>query len=188
MKAHSPRRWTATSVITDKTPATRPAPTSCSPLQQLRLPPHASPRCKGLATTIPYADGNHAPCAILWLDEFHTFDWRPGHRFWPVLIRRRVIAPPSPGDALLLRSASSPPSCPESREAMLHYAGQIFSSGSERRADRRRSGFHARGSSFPPTTAYGMRTAGGLFRPCPLPRLEGHPQLDPANANQSAET
>ena len=170
---------TATSVITDKNALHKAPPdillTNYKQLDYLLIQPHV----QGLwAHNHPIADGT-STLRYLVVDEFHTFDGAQGTDL-ACLIRRLRDRLHCPGDALVCVGTSATLGGPESREAMLHYAGQIFSSSFEAAALIEEERLTPE-EFFSAHTAYGDEDSGGLFA-LPLPGVEAIQQLDPANA------
>ncbi|QPN61977.1 DEAD/DEAH box helicase [Synechococcus sp. CBW1004] len=168
---------TATSVITDKEALQKAPPdillTNYKQLDYLLIQPHVQSlwehngRLPDGSSTLRY----------LVVDEFHTFDGAQGTDL-ACLIRRLRDRLQCPGEDLVCVGTSATLGGPESREAMLDYAGQIFASRFESTALIEEERLSPE-EFFSGHTAYGQE---GL-RVLPLPGLEAIDQLDPDPAS-----
>ena len=173
---------TATSVITDKEALQKAPPdillTNYKQLDYLLLQPHV----QGLwEHNGRLADGTSV-LRYLVVDEFHTFDGAQGTDL-ACLIRRLRDRLQCPGDELVCVGTSATLGGPESIQAMLDYAGQIFASRFEPAAlivEERLSPEQF----FTGHTGYGDPDNGGLFS-LPLPPREAQDQLDPEHASSA---
>ncbi len=175
---------TATSVITDKDAMHKAPPdillTNYKQLDYLLIQPHVQSLW---AYNGKLGDGTSV-LRYLVVDEFHSFDGAQGTDL-ACLIRRLRDRLHCPGDELVCVGTSATLGGPDSCEAMLSYAAQIFASRFEPAAlivEERLSPEEF----FRDHTAYGDPDNGGLFA-LPLPGLEALEQLDPEHAT-SADT
>jgi DEAD/DEAH box helicase domain-containing protein len=165
---------TATSVITDKDALHKAPPdillTNYKQLDYLLIQPHV----QGL-----WAHNTAGVLRYLVVDEFHTFDGAQGTDL-ACLIRRLRDRLHCLGDELVCVGTSATLGGPESRQAMLSYAGQIFASSFEPASlieEERLSP----DEFFTLHTAYGEE---GLFA-LPLPGVNAVEQLDPEQATSA---
>ena len=167
---------TATSVITDKDALHKAPPdillTNYKQLDYLLIQPHVQSlwehngRLPDGSSTLRY----------LVVDEFHTFDGAQGTDL-ACLIRRLRDRLQCPGNELVCVGTSATLGGPESREAMLSYAGQIFASTFEPTALIEEERLSPE-EFFRDHTAYGDDGLCVL----PLPGVEAADQLDPEHA------
>ena len=166
---------TATSVITDKDALHKAPPdillTNYKQLDYLLIQPHVQ----------SLWEHNHAGVLrYLVVDEFHTFDGAQGTDL-ACLIRRLRDRLQCPGEELVCVGTSATLGGPDSREAMLSYAAQIFASSFEPASLIEEERLSAE-EFFTAHTAYGTE---GLYA-LPLPGQETEPQLNPNNASSAA--
>jgi len=166
----------ATSVITDKDALHKAPPdillTNYKQLDYLLIQPHVQSLWEHNGR-LP--DGSSV-LRYLVVDEFHTFDGAQGTDL-ACLIRRLRDRLHCPGDELVCVGTSATLGGPESREAMLSYAGQIFASRFEPTSLIEEERLSPE-EFFTGHTAYGEE---GL-RVLPLPGPEAVDQLDPEHA------
>lgn len=167
---------TATSVITDKEALHKAPPdillTNYKQLDYLLIQPHVQSLWEHNGRL---ADGTSV-LRYLVVDEFHTFDGAQGTDL-ACLIRRLRDRLHCPGEELVCIGTSATLGGPESRGAMLSYAGQIFASSFEASALIEEERLSPE-EFFSGHTAYGEE---GL-RVLPLPGPEAVDQLDPEHA------
>jgi DEAD/DEAH box helicase domain-containing protein len=166
---------TATSVITDKDALHKAPPdillTNYKQLDYLMIQPHVQ----------SLWEHNHAGVLrYLVVDEFHTFDGAQGTDL-ACLIRRLRDRLHCPGDELVCVGTSATLGGPDSGEAMLSYAGQIFASRFEPASLIEEERLSPE-EFFTAHTAYGNE---GLYA-LPLPGAETELQLNPSNASSAA--
>jgi len=166
---------TATSVITDKDALHKAPPdillTNYKQLDYLLIQPHVQ----------SLWEHNHAGVLrYLVVDEFHTFDGAQGTDL-ACLIRRLRDRLHCPGEELVCVGTSATLGGPDSREAMLSYAGQIFASRFEPASLIEEERLSPE-EFFTAHTAYGNE---GLYA-LPLPGAETELQLNPSNASSAA--
>ncbi len=116
------------------------------------------------------------------VDEFHSFDGAQGTDL-ACLIRRLRDRLQCPSDELVCVGTSATLGGPESREAMLEYAGQIFASSFESTSLIEEERLSPE-EFFTVHTAYGDPDNGGLFA-LPLPAVADQPKLNPGNASST---
>jgi DEAD/DEAH box helicase domain-containing protein len=166
----------ATSVITDKAALHKAPPdillTNYKQLDYLLLQPQVQSLW---AHNGRLADGR-STLRYLVVDEFHTFDGAQGTDL-ACLIRRLRDRLQCPGEELVCVGTSATLGGPESRQAMLHYAGQIFASPFEPAALIEEERLTAE-AFFREHSAW--RDEG--LRMLPLPALDQTDQLDPDHA------
>lgn len=165
---------TATSVITDKEALHKAPPdillTNYKQLDYLLIQPHVQNLWE------------HSQAGVLRylvVDEFHTFDGAQGTDL-ACLIRRLRDRLHCPGEELVCVGTSATLGGPESHQAMLSYAGQIFASQFEASSLIQEERLSAE-EFFTVHTAFGDDENGGLFA-LPLPGLEHEAALNPAEA------
>ncbi len=167
---------TATSVITDKEALHKAPPdillTNYKQLDYLLIQPHVQSLW---AHNGQLSDGSSV-LRYLVVDEFHSFDGAQGTDL-ACLIRRLRDRLQCPGDGLVCVGTSATLGGPESREAMLSYAGQIFASSFEPSALIEEERLSPE-EFFTVHTAYGEE---GLYA-LPLPGVDQELQLDPGHA------
>jgi len=172
----------ATSVITDKGALHKAPPdillTNYKQLDYLLL----KPQVQGLwAHNGRLADGR-STLRYLVVDEFHTFDGAQGTDL-ACLIRRLRDRLQCAGEQLVCVGTSATLGGPDSRQAMLDYAGQIFASHFEPGSLIVEERLSAE-EFFRDHTGYGDPDNGGLFS-LPLPGMEAQEQLDPEHASSA---
>ena len=116
------------------------------------------------------------------VDEFHTFDGAQGTDL-ACLIRRLRDRLQCAGEQLVCVGTSATLGGPDSRQAMLDYAGQIFASHFEPGSLIEEERLSPE-EFFRDHTGYGDPDNGGLF-PLPLPGMEAQEQLDPEHASSA---
>ena len=167
----------ATSVITDKDALHKAPPdillTNYKQLDYLLL----QPQVQSLWEHNGRLPDGSSTLRYLVVDEFHTFDGAQGTDL-ACLIRRLRDRLQCPGEELVCVGTSATLGGPESREAMLSYAGQIFASTFEPTALIEEERLRPE-EFFRDHTAYGEE---GL-RVLPLPGVEATDQLDPEHAS-----
>jgi DEAD/DEAH box helicase domain-containing protein len=167
---------TATSVITDKDALHKAPPdillTNYKQLDYLLIQPHVQSLW---AHNARLPDGS-STLRYLVVDEFHTFDGAQGTDL-ACLIRRLRDRLQCPGEELVCVGTSATLGGPESRDAMLSYAEQIFASRFEPTALIEEERLSPE-EFFSGHTAFGKE---GL-RVLPLPGLDAIEQLDPEHA------
>lgn len=170
---------TATSVITDKDALHKAPPdillTNYKQLDYLLIQPHVQSLWEHNGRL---SDGTSV-LRYLVVDEFHSFDGAQGTDL-ACLIRRLRDRLQCPGEELVCVGTSATLGGPESREAMLTYAGQIFASRFESAALIEEERLSPE-EFFTGHTAYGDPDNGGLFA-LPLPGLDAVDRLDPEHA------
>tara|TARA_Y100001968_G_scaffold330354_1_gene381996 strand:+ start:7733 stop:14215 length:6483 start_codon:yes stop_codon:yes gene_type:complete len=114
------------------------------------------------------------------VDEFHTFDGAQGTDL-ACLIRRLRDRLYCPSDELICVGTSATLGGPDSREAMLEYAGQIFASHFETTSLIEEERLSPE-EFFMVHTGFGDPEDGGLFS-LPLPGVDDEINLDPENAS-----
>lgn len=172
----------ATSVITDKGALHKAPPdillTNYKQLDYLLL----KPQVQGLwAHNGRLADGR-STLRYLVVDEFHTFDGAQGTDL-ACLIRRLRDRLQCAGEQLVCVGTSATLGGPDSRQAMLDYAGQIFASHFEPGSLIEEERLSPE-EFFRDHTGYGDPENGGLFS-LPLPGMEAQEQLDPEHASSA---
>lgn len=168
---------TADSVITDKEALHKAPPdillTNYKQLDYLLIQPHVQSL---------WEHNQAGVLRYLVVDEFHTFDGAQGTDL-ACLIRRLRDRLQCPSDELVCVGTSATLGGPESREAMLDYAGQIFASRFEPTSLIEEERLSPE-EFFTVHTAFGDPDEGGLFA-LPLPGVADQAQLDPANASSA---
>ncbi len=168
---------TAESVITDKDALHKAPPdillTNYKQLDYLLIQPHVQSL---------WEHNQAGVLRYLVVDEFHTFDGAQGTDL-ACLIRRLRDRLECPSDELVCVGTSATLGGPESREAMLEYAGQIFASRFESASLIEEERLSPE-EFFTVHTAFGDPDEGGLFA-LPLPGVADQAQLDPANASSA---
>ena len=171
---------TATSVITDKDALHKAPPdillTNYKQLDYLLIQPHVQSLWEHNGQL---SDGSSV-LRYLVVDEFHSFDGAQGTDL-ACLIRRLRDRLHCPGEELVCVGTSATLGGPESRGAMLDYAGQIFASRCEPASLIEEERLKPE-EFFTVHTAYGDE---GLYA-LPLPGMETEPQLNSSNAPTAA--
>ena len=168
---------TADSVITDKEALHKAPPdillTNYKQLDYLLIQPHVQSL---------WEHNQAGVLRYLVVDEFHTFDGAQGTDL-ACLIRRLRDRLQCPSDELVCVGTSATLGGPESREAMLDYAGQIFASRFESASLIEEERLSPE-EFFTVHTAYGDPDNGGLFA-LPLPAVADQTKLNPGNASST---
>ena len=171
---------TATSVITDKEALHKAPPdillTNYKQLDYLLIQPHVQSLWEHNGRQ---HDGSSV-LRYLVVDEFHSFDGAQGTDL-ACLIRRLRDRLQCPGEELVCVGTSATLGGPESREAMLSYAGQIFASSFEPASLIEEKRLEPE-EFFTAHTAYGEE---GLYA-LSLPGVETEHQLNASNAESAA--
>ena len=168
---------TADSVITDKEALHKAPPdillTNYKQLDYLLIQPHVQSL---------WEHNQAGVLRYLVVDEFHTLDGAQGLDL-ACLIRRLRDRLQCRSDELVCVGTSATLGGPESREAMLDYAGQIFASRFEATSLIEEERLSPE-EFFTVHTAFGDPDDGGLFA-LPLPGVADQELLDPANASSA---
>ncbi len=170
---------TATSVITNKDALQKAPPdillTNYKQLDYLLIQPHV----QGLWEHNGRLPDGTSVLRYLVVDEFHTFDGAQGTDL-ACLIRRLRDRLQCPGEELVCVGTSATLGGPESRQAMLDYAGQIF-------ASRFEPASLIEEERLSPEEFFSKHTAFGVegLRMLPLPGLDAEHQLDSEHATSA---
>ena len=171
---------TPTSVVTDKEALHKAPPdillTNYKQLDYLLIQPHV----QSLWEHNGRQSDRSSVLRYLVVDEFHSFDGAQGTDL-ACLIRRLRDRLQCPGEELVCVGTSATLGGPESREAMLSYAGQIFASSFEPASLIEEKRLEPE-EFFTAHTAYGEE---GLYA-LSLPGVETEHQLNASNAESAA--